>query len=1855
MSKHIAGVRREREHPGGDGCLPIRCGHGLSKRLTGVVYLLLAAFPLLSAGDVVTNSPTGAESSSQGPGAVVWVNPGNVVASEDAYAAATVSQGTSTRYLWASNFSFSVPAAAEIIGIEVVVERLDGDGKNCDSEVRLVKAGTVSTATNASSGASWSKFGETVVFGDPASLWNTTWTPAELNAADFGVVLAATRSNNGSADAQVDHIQVAVTYGPLANFAASSSSGAESATPATFDVVLGFAAASDVTVDYAVSGGTANNTVDYTLDSGTLTFDAGVTNKPISIAVTDDAIDEDNETIEVTLSNANGATLQAPTVHTYTIADNDTAYVDFDETASIGAESVTPANLVVALDMESAYTVTLNYAVSGGTASDPDDYTYESGTLTFDPGVTNKNISLTISDDAIDETDETVIVQLTGPSGALMGDNNLHTYTITDNEDADVDFDVTASSGDESVAGANLVVALDMESAYTVTVDYSVSGGTASDPADYTYESGTFTFDPGVTNKSLSLTVTDDAIDESNETIILQLSNASGAALGANTLHTYTITDNEDADVDFDLTAASGAESVAAVGLVVALNMESAYTVTVDYSVSGGSAGDPADYTYESGTFTFDPGVTNKSISVTVSEDAIDEPNETIIMQLSNASGAAMGANTLHTYTITDNEDADVDFDITGSGGDESVAGVNLVVALDMESAYTVTVDYSVAGGTASDPADYTYEAGTLTFDPGQTNKSVALTVTDDAIDEPDETVIVQASNASNAALGANALHTYTIADNEDADVDFDVSASSQSETASPANLVVALDMESAYTVTLDYAVSGGTAADPDDYSLADATLTFDPGQTNKTITLTVNDDEMEEGDETVEVTLSGASGAALGSISVHTFTISDDDAAEINFGEPASAGAESTTPVPLGVFLSLPSVFTIRVNYAVSGGTATDGVDFTLEAGTLTFDPGVTNKSFQLTVSDDDLHEANETVQMQLSGAVNATVGGTNVYTYTINDNDPADVHFDLSASGAAESATPANLAVSINRESELEITVDYAATDGTAGNGLDYTLAAATLTFEPGQTNRTISAAIADDAVDEGDETIVVELSGVVNATLGGTNLHTYTITDNDSADVDFDVSGSSGAESATPANLVVALDMESAYTVTVDYNVTGGTASDPADYSFSNGTLTFNPGVTNLNVSFTVADDALDESNETVEVTLSGASGAALGSTAVHTYTLTDNDTAQTAFNVSSSAGSETVSPVLLGVNLSLESVYTVTVDYVVSGGTASNTVDYTLEDATLTFNPGVTNLDISVTIISDEESEDDETIEVTLTNVSDAALGAVAVHTFTIIDAVANFDLTASTGSEQDDPALLAVSLNQSSAATVTVDYAVSGGTAGNTVDFILEAGTLTFDPGVTNMNLSVDILQDALCEPDETIEVLLSNAWNAQVGSNSLHTYTLTDSDGPPGVRINNASIDEGNSGAADMILNVWIDHKSVWDVEADFATSNDTATAGSDYAATNGVLTISAGSTNTTVAVSVQGDTGDERPYEDFYVNVSNPTNATIVDGCARGRINDEDVDSGSPAATTSPVTNITQTGATLCGEITGGSPTPNVYVCWGPETAGGDPCAWSNVLDLGALTGTFATNISGTAAGNVYYYGVFVSNSVNCGWSDLARCWTVQRWDTNQWYLFSVPACWGHSDSNNLNSTLGQMIASGLTSGSGQDQADNLWLWQNGDWARYWLAAGNVWKTGGADADVELSPGEGLWVKRLTTTPIGDTVISGIAHTNAAAITFSNAAWTVFSWPYATRAEDEGADPGWAFWRAGGTGGTTWENSDNIMGNYGATPFQIYLRTDGRWYVRDTQTPAGVSLEPGMAYYYYHRGSPFTWAAPQE
>src|SRR4029078_6802323 len=206
-----------------------------------------------------------------------------------------------------------------------------------------------------------------------------------------------------------------------------------------------------------------------------------------------------------------------------------------------------------------------------------------------------------------------------------------------------------------------------------------------------------------------------------------------------------------------------------------------------------------------------------------------------------------------------------------------------------------------------------------------------------------------------------------------------------------------------------------------------------------------------------------------------------------------------------------------------------------------------------------------------------------------------------------------------------------------------------------------------------------------------------------------------------------------------------------------------------------------------------------------------------------------------------------------------------------------------------------------------------------------------NVTVSEGNTGATNAVFTATLSPASNHTVTVNFSTADSTATAGSDYVTSSGILVFNPGETTKTITVLVNGDTVNEADETFFVNLSSPSNATIAAGQ-GVGTIINDDALPSISINDVSAAEGNTGTTNAVFTVTRSSPNGQTVTVHFPTADGTATAGTDYLASNGTLTFNPGETTKTVAVVVIGDTVVEG-NESFFVNLTSATNATIADG----------------------------------------------------------------------------------------------------------------------------------------------------------------------------------------------------------------------------------------------------------------------------------------------------------------------------------
>ena len=300
-----------------------------------------------------------------------------------------------------------------------------------------------------------------------------------------------------------------------------------------------------------------------------------------------------------------------------------------------------------------------------------------------------------------------------------------------------------------------------------------------------------------------------------------------------------------------------------------------------------------------------------------------------------------------------------------------------------------VSVDYSTGDLTAVAGTDYSARSGTLTFAPGETQKTVAVPVMADLIDELDESVRLSLLRATNASL-AHPGGVGIIRDNDPPPAlrVSDAAVTELDYASVYARFTVSLARVSAKTVSVRYGMANGSAAASADYGARSGILTFNPGQTARTIWVPVYGDLRDEHNESFYLNLSGLVNATIGDGQGRGIVYDDDPLPSLRISDVSVAETDSTIAYArFTVRVSAASGKMVSVYYGTANGTAAAPGDYTARSGWVTFYPGQVAKVVSVAVRADLRREAHETFYVNLLGATNATFADRQGRAVILND----------------------------------------------------------------------------------------------------------------------------------------------------------------------------------------------------------------------------------------------------------------------------------------------------------------------------------------------------------------------------------------------------------------------------------------------------------------------------------------------------------------------------------------------------------------------------------------------------------------------------------------------------------------------------------------------------------------------------------------------------------------------------------------------------------------------------------------------------------------------------------------------------
>jgi hypothetical protein len=557
-----------------------------------------------------------------------------------------------------------------------------------------------------------------------------------------------------------------------------------------------------------------------------------------------------------------------------------TPTISFVTSAQTVDEGVGQISVMLQLTAAIDKTVTVPYTL-GGTAINTVDYTVSPNQVVLLPGDTIGEIQITIYDDDIDEGDETAVLLMGNPTNAIKGTPFAHFVTIEDNDEPPVvSFVLADQSHPESIDGLAMLL-LSNPSSRDITVNFSV-GGDAQGGYDYSLTASPITIPALDLTFPIVIDVTDDLIDEVDETIILTLGDMVNATKGSPDVHLYTIEDDDDPPiVFFTWEQQSGDETVGTMTVEFQLSIESSLDITVPFII-GGSATRDVDYTIDSTPVFIPAGDLIASTLITVIPDLDDlEGDETITLMMQNPVNAKRGSPFKHTATITSEAMMPSIYFSSASRTSDDMVNERVEVKVLLSAAWSEDVQVSFTfAGTATKDLDYTVSSNQVVIPAGGASGSIFVSFYDDAIDEYDETIEIIMDDPTNATKGSPSVHTITIFDDDpEPQLYFTSSGQTVDEDAGTVIITAQLNVMSGKDVTVPFILFGSAEEGAGkDYTITSSPLVILAGSTSIDIQVDILDDDTIELDEDLVVTLDTPTNAVLSSPATHTVVIKDNE-----------------------------------------------------------------------------------------------------------------------------------------------------------------------------------------------------------------------------------------------------------------------------------------------------------------------------------------------------------------------------------------------------------------------------------------------------------------------------------------------------------------------------------------------------------------------------------------------------------------------------------------------------------------------------------------------------------------------------------------------------------------------------------------------------------------------------------------------------------------------------------------------------------------------------------------------------------------------------------------------------------------
>ena len=866
----------------------------------------------------------------------------------------------------------------------------------------------------------------------------------------------------------------------------------------------------------------------------------------------------------------------------------------------------------------------------------------------------------------------------------------------------------------------------------------------------------------------------------------------------------------------------------------------------------------------------------------------------------------------------------------------EDVGTAQVVVSLSTMVQRDVTVNFVLSDGTALAGSDYTTNFGSAIIPAGYLSYPINVLITDDVVNENSEYFYFSITSVSGGNLGAMASQTVVIAANDSdnkPEINFISATQTASESAGIISATVQLSAISGIDIDVPFTLSGSAASSGVDYAIATGTFSMTAGIVTDTVTISIVDDGDYELDESIVLSLGTISDATLGSISSHSVTIEDDELRPaITITSTSSILENDITTFVATVSITSTCPLDTTASISLSGSTAVLDTDFTLAGVDVLIPAGSISTVATLQIINDAIDETDEMIEMVLTNLHPMTAGSTLTHTASVtivDDDAPPVVSFSPTNQAVSEVTGYATVSVAISGVSAKDITVPITlsgTSTATYGATADHMFSGVSLLIPAGNTTTATSAMIVDDTVFELNETIILEIGAPTNATVSSDATHTITIVSDDATPTLTVYLPTSQSEwDATTITASLTLSATSEATVTGDLLITG-TATEYGDYTISATNFIVAANELVATVTIALVNDDIYELDETLVVTATNLLFATMGASDT-LIILNDEATPSLTITGTDDVSEGSAGPHMLTISVNGTTSLDITATLQLTG-TATEYGDYTISATSFYITAGTTTATVALSLIDNVLNENDETIDFSFNEITNATDGATLLVTIRDDDATVDLNVTATSSiTEVGGEYVFTITLSASSGLDVSGTISTSG-SATLSSDYTISKNTFDIVAGDITDTVTVSVIDDQDYEQAEFIILDATSILNANAVTSQASTSIVND-DAQPVLSITaNSTFSEDGSA---YVVTVNAGTLSYQDITATL-TATGSALNVTDYTLSGTAISILAGSSSATASITIIDDTIDEIDETvSFYLTAVNNASFTTT------------------------------------------------------------------------------------------------------------------------------------------------------------------------------------------------------------------------------------------------------------------------------------------------------------------------------------